>query len=151
ANTCGGLLDGLDLWFRDPLTEQGAFEPLCLIGPNGAGKSQLLQVLAEIFQAAFHAVVPMEERSDGNPTLQFEIEYLIRPPRASADAHVRIARTAQPKRRLALVLQKKIDGEWIDCDVTDSAARDLLPRKVVGYTSGDNETLSLPFLLSRAG
>ena len=45
AETCGGLLDELDLWFRDPImTEYSNFDPLCFIGPNGAGKSQFLQV-----------------------------------------------------------------------------------------------------------
>lgn len=50
ADTCGGLLDGLDLWLRSPFSHYETFEPLCLIGPNGTGKSQFLQVIAEIFQ-----------------------------------------------------------------------------------------------------
>lgn len=151
ADTCGGLLDGLDLWLRDPFDRYESFEPLCLIGPNGSGKSQFLQVLAEIFQAVFHAVVPEEERIEGNPSLQFEVEYLIRPHGIDADVHVRIARLAEGRRRPAIVIQAKVDGEWVSCDLTDHATLALLPPKVVGYTSGDNETLSLPFLLSRGG
>jgi restriction system-associated AAA family ATPase len=49
------------------------------------------------------------------------------------------------------VIQTRVDGEWVSCDLTDRATLALLPPKVVGYTSGDNETLSLPFLLSRGG
>ena len=37
ADTCGGLLDGLDVWLRGALNSQPTFDPICLIGPNGAG------------------------------------------------------------------------------------------------------------------
>lgn len=151
ADTCGGLLDGLDLWLRSPFGHYETFEPLCLIGPNGTGKSQFLQVLAEIFQAVFHAAVPEEERIQGNPSLQFEVEYLIRPRGTDSGVHVRIARRAEGRRKPSVVIQIKMDGEWVGCDLSDGATLALLPPKVVGYTSGDNETLSLPFLLSRGG
>jgi restriction system-associated AAA family ATPase len=151
ADTCGGLLDGLDLWLRSPVGNYETFEPLCLIGPNGSGKSQFLQVLAEIFQAIFHATVPEEERIEGNSSLQFEVEYLIRPHGTGQDVHVRIARLAEGRRRPAVVIQTQADGEWVSYDLTERATLALLPPRVVGYTSGDNETLSLPFLLSRGG
>src|SRR5258708_14902290 len=49
-------------------------------------------------------------------------------------------------------MQKKHGpAEWVECAVTSAEAIALLPRKIVGYTSGDNETLSLPFLVSRSG
>ena len=35
--------------------------------------------------------------------------------------------------------------------MTAAETHELLPRKILGYTSGDNETLSLPFLVSRSG
>lgn len=54
AQTCGGLLDELNLPLRSPFSGYSGFDPLCLIGPNGAGKSQFLQVLTEIFQSVFH-------------------------------------------------------------------------------------------------
>lgn len=152
ADTCGGLLDGLDVWLRSPNNAPEAFDPICLIGPNGAGKSQFLQIIAEMFQSVFHAAVRAEERIEGNPELQFVLEYLIRPFRAKADVHVRITRKADDKRKVTMALQKrKQNGEWVECPVPSEEAISLLPRKVVGYTSGDNETLSLPFLLSRSG
>ena len=95
AETCGGLLDEVDVWLRSPMVDGDAFAPLCLIGPNGAGKSQFLQVVAEMFQSAFHAVVSAEERGEGNPDLQFELEYLIRPEGEGANIHVRITRQVQ--------------------------------------------------------
>ncbi|MEE5129882.1 restriction system-associated AAA family ATPase [Pseudomonas alliivorans] len=152
AKSCGGLLDGLDITMRDSSTGPVEFEPLCLIGPNGAGKSQLIQVIAEAFQSLFHAVVPSEERNEGNENLLFEIEYLISPITNEKPIEVRASRLAQGRKRPVITLSKKIDDyEWVECDLTDPATISLLPAKVVGYTSGANETLSLPFLVSRSG
>lgn len=152
AETCGGLLDGLDLWFRSPaMTEYFDFDSLCLIGPNGAGKSQFLQVLTEIFQAIYHTCLPDEERTDSNPDLQFEIEYLIRPLGEKNPVHVLISRQSVNRRRPQLVIVKKNDGVWEECDPNSEITHELLPKKLIGYTSGENETLSLPFLLSRSG
>lgn len=151
AETCGGLLDDVDVWVRSPNVDGDVFQPLCLIGPNGAGKSQFLQVIAEMFQAAFHAVAELEERGEGNPDLEFELEYLIRPEEAGEYLHVRIGRKAEGRRKPAVVIEKMEDGEWKAFDLSDKETLALLPRKVVGYTSGNNETLSLPFLLSRSG
>jgi len=151
AETCGGLLDGLDIWFRSPTTtEYSGFDPLCLIGPNGTGKSQFLQVLTEIFQAIYHVCAPQEERTDGNPSLQFEVEYLIRPKNQKAPVHVLVSRQSVNKRRPQLTIVKKKDDQWVECNPSEKLTRELLPSKVVGYTSGENETLSLPFLLSRS-
>jgi len=151
AETCGGLLDGLDVSLRSPSSDYLKFDPLCLIGPNGSGKSQFLQVLAEMFQSTFHDCVRQEERNDGNPDLQFELEYLIRPGTDKKPLHVQVVRQSKGKNRPSLSIKYKEGNEWKDCDLTALETRNLLPRKVVGYTSGDNETLSLPFLVSRSG
>lgn len=153
AKTCGGLLDGLDLRLRSPLSDYSAFDPLCLIGPNGAGKSQFLQVLAEIFQCIFHKCIREEERLEGNPDLQFELEYLIHPEDEQLPVRVRISRKASSRKRPTLIIERRDEEEyeWINCDLNDPKTRTLLPEKIIGYTSGDNETLSLPFLVSRSG
>ena len=74
---------------------------------------------------------PRRERIEGNPSLQFEVEYLIRPHGTDSDVHVRIAhRLAEgqpPEARAALVIQTKVDGEWVSCDLTDHATLALLP------------------------
>lgn len=152
ADTCGGLLDGVDWWLRSPSeTEYFEFDPLCLIGPNGSGKSQFLQVLTEIFQTVYSACTPDEERIDGNPDLQFEVEYLIKPIGAIDPVHVLISRQSVNRRRPQLAIFKKNDIEWENCDLKAPTIHELLPQKIVGYTSGENETLSLPFLISRSG
>ena len=151
AATCGGLLDGLDLQLRSPLNAGDTFDPLCLVGPNGCGKSQFLQVIAEMFQAALHVCSPQEERLDGNPDLKFQLEYLIRPSPLASSAHVRIRRLAEPRRRPSLVIEAKENGKWRSLEPSSRSTRQLLPEKIVGYTSGENETLSLPFLVGRSG
>lgn len=150
AQSCGGLLDGLDVRLRDTSVSTATFAPMCLIGPNGAGKSQFIQVVAEAFQTLLHAAVPTEERSAGNQDLQFEIEYLISPPRHRKPVHVRACRLADSHRRPVVTLSKKVAGSWVECKLEDEATTALLPTKVIGYTSGANETLSLPFLMSRS-
>lgn len=152
AKSCGGLLDGLDVRLRDISDHKSSFEPLCLIGPNGAGKSQFIQVIAEAFQSLLHAAVPVEERGESNRDLLFEIEYLIFGPSQTDSTHLRARKMLPEGRRKPVIsLSKKCEGDWIDCDMADPATASLLPRKVVGYTSGANETLSLPFLVSRSG
>ena len=151
AQSCGGLLDGLDVLLRDSAIRSSVFEPLCLIGPNGAGKSQFIQVVAEAFQLLLHAAVPNEERAEGNPDLQFEIEYAISLHGSEDPVHVKATRLAEGRRRPAVKLAKKIFEEWVECDLKDPETAALLPTKVIGYTSGANETLSLPFLVSRSG
>ena len=154
AETCGGLLDGLNVELRSPFDDYSSFDsfdPLCFIGPNGAGKSQFLQVIAEIFQSVFYACIGEEERDDGNPDLQFELEYLIYPEDDQLPVRVRISREAIGKKRPALKIERREEYDWIECDLKARETRALLPDKIVGYTSGDNETLSIPFLISRRG
>jgi len=151
AKSCGGLLDGLDVRLRDTSTSHSIFDPVCLIGANGAGKSQFIQVIAEAFQCLLHAVIPKEERSAGNQDLRFELEYLISPPGHATPVHVRASRLAEAHRRPVITLAKKVADDWVDCKFDDAATTALLPTKVIGYTSGANETLSLPFLMSRSG
>jgi restriction system-associated AAA family ATPase len=154
AKTCGGLLDGLDVRLRSQFNDDySSFDPLCFIGPNGAGKSQFLQVIAEIFQSVFHVCISEEERVEGNPDLQFEIEYLIHPEDDQIPARVRISRKAASKKQksLTFLIERRDEYDWIDCDPQSPKTHALLPQKIVGYTSGDNETLSLPFLVSRSG
>ena len=151
AATCGGLLDGLDVGLRGTQSGLERFDPLCLVGPNGAGKSQFLQVVAEAFQTIFHACVGHEERAKGNEDLQFEIEYVIRPKGSGEPVPVRLSRRGEGKRRPAPKVEQKNALDWVECSLEEPATHDLLPSRIVGYTSGDNETLSLPFLVSRSG
>lgn len=148
SNAADGLLDGLQVDFRTPSDDVAGFQPICLVGPNGAGKSQFLQVLAEAMQAVLHACVPEEERVEANPSLRFVIEYLVWPQGQEGDAvHVRASRGNE---RAGLYIARLDADLWSECDPRDPSTRELLPTAVVAYTSGDNETLSVPFFRSRA-
>lgn len=151
AASCGGLLDGLDVVLRSSDLAEELFDPICLVGPNGAGKSQFLQVVAEAFQSIFHACLPDEERTSTNEELQFVLEYFIRPLPNADSVHVRVSNHSATKSRPKLKIERKNDGEWIECNAGALETISLLPSRVIGYSSGDNETLSLPFLVSRRG
>ncbi len=153
ASTCGGLLDGADIWLGRAETETSnePLEPLCLLGPNGSGKSQFLQLVAEIFQAAWHAHAPDEERDSANSDAIFELEYLIRPLKADAYALVKLSRAAKGKSVGPIELAVQKSGEWAPLKPGTAEFGQHLPSLIIGYTSGDNETMSLPFMVSRAG
>lgn len=110
-------------------------------------------MIAEIFQSVFYACIREEERIEGNPDLQFKIEYLIYPEDDQMPVRVRISREAVDRKRPPLIIQRRDEDEydWIDCGLKNPETHALLPQKIVGYTSGENETLSLPFLVSRSG
>ena len=145
AETCGGLLDGLSVSLRRPEREERRFfDPLCLIGPNGAGKSQLLQIAAEAFQNAWHVCRKQQERIATNPSLRFAIEYQVQV--RGNPVEVRLSRIGDDPGPRLFVMD---NGEWRERDL-EADGLELLPSIVVGYTSGENETLSLPFLVSRS-
>jgi restriction system-associated AAA family ATPase len=153
AATCGGLLDGADIRLgrADTETNNQLLEPLCLIGPNGSGKSQFLQLIAEIFQAAWHAHAPEEERDSANADATFELEYLIRPTTNDPYVLVKLSRAAKGKSAGPIELHVQKDGDWVSVKPGVPDFGRYLPSLIIGYTSGDNETMSLPFMVSRAG
>lgn len=147
SDSCGGILNDFSVYLREPFDHEAPlFDPLCLIGRNGTGKSQFLQVLAEIFQAAWRACAPLEERQGSLVGQAFSVEYLIW--RDGGMTHVRVS---QAETDQVVKIESQEDGDWISHRPTDPATRSLLPSRVIGYTSGENETLSVPFFVSRAG
>lgn len=121
-----------------------------LLGPNGSGKSQFLQLIAEIVQSAWHAHAPDEEREPANASVQFELEYSLTL-HDGAEAYVRLRRNSKTKPRKSVEMHSREGEEWIAIKPGHERYGARLPSLVVGYTSGDNETLSLPFFVSRAG
>ncbi|WP_440958651.1 restriction system-associated AAA family ATPase [Oceanicaulis sp. LC35] len=150
ARSCGGLLDGLKIDFGDRRDSNSPIAPLCLIGPNGSGKSQLIQLIAEIFQLAWHEHNPKIERDAANEDTLFRLDYFIRPPGEADWEKVRLSRGKKGK-KFDFTVARWTGDEYEMLDWSASATSRLLPSFIVGYSSGDNETLSLPFLISRSG
>lgn len=149
------------------LQEEQGFAPFVCAGPNGSGKSNLLEVLAAIF---YHLdCMYLENRPDSfdfeeqeNPNGfrsdkaipdGFEIEYLIRPPEDLEDmvngemAHVLIVK--EQNKSPHWVLKNHIKGSDPRQLIGSLIARRMLPEYILGYSSGENEILSLPFFKMR--
>lgn len=151
ALSCGGLLDGAELAVTRP-HEEASLAPLCFIGPNGAGKSQLLQLIAEIFQVAWHQYSSAEERLSSNNESLFEIRYrMATSTRSSRVVKLIRENSGRNLNPIRMEIMSNEDGEWHPVAIDSTSFGDNLPSIVVGYTSGDNETLSLPFFVSRRG
>ena len=152
APSCGGLLDGLMVnLHRTQTWGDGQLQPLCLIGPNGSGKSQFLQVIAEIFQAAWHTHNPQEERAEANPRLRFSILYEIAPKEDGESRQIRLSRKAAGRKGKDVVMEVHEGNDFRPIEEPKSQEYgEHLPKLIVAYTSGDNETLSLPFFVSRS-
>ena len=153
AASCGGLLDGISVDLTrqadSKLTRQ--IHPICLLGPNGSGKSQFLQVVGEIFQAAWHTHNPQEEREDSNPRLFFSLIYEITPHGHATSAVVKLYRQRDTSPKGAVLMEIGADAGFTKISNPHSNEYRLhLPPVIVAYTSGDNETLSLPFFVSRS-
>lgn len=163
------LQPGFEYHFRTPweLQEEQGFAPFVCAGPNGSGKSNLLEALASIF---FHLdCICLDYRPDlfehdqenvpggfreevGIPDA-FELEYLGQPFAGFAPVgdilfpHVKIVKEVGSRPQffilngLAIEQNTALSGRLIKTA--------LLPDFVIGYSSGENEILSLPFFKMR--
>jgi restriction system-associated AAA family ATPase len=140
------------------------FHPYCLAGRNGSGKSNILEALAAIF---YHVeCIHLDYRPDGfefdatraTPDA-FELEYLVRndnlvpvsqPPNPEyrSLAHIRIIKAAGQGPEIYLLNRADYD-ETADTRLSRSEVKDFLPKFILGYSSGHNEILSLPFFKMR--
>jgi restriction system-associated AAA family ATPase len=164
------LQGGFEHRFRSEwdLQEEQGFAPFVCAGPNGSGKSNLLEVLAAIFyhlECIYLENLPdsfrFEEetnsagfRSETATPDGFEIEYLIRPQDAlktkghDGQAHVRITKQPGEPPQWFLLNHEEQEGA-VEMTIGQTLARQLLPVYILGYSSGENEILSLPFFKMR--
>lgn len=107
----------------------GKLEPLCFVGLNGSGKSKLIEALAEIFfllDAQLHSTT----KKGIECTSDFELRYLL------GDREYLVI---GKKDRSPLVKELFEEGER---EISrDNYAR-VMPSRIVGYSSGYNETIS---------
>lgn len=133
------LLNGLELNF--PLDDKDdRFHPNVLIGVNGSGKSQLLETLAELFLYLDRLYRKVNEVTNPTTSILFEIDYLIFKSRRYFS--VSIKKTSKKDKEPQIEIKDDKDNA---VDITTVDFNEYLPSKIIGYTSGANETLSLPF------
>lgn len=150
---------------QDELVKGDGFAPFVCAGPNGSGKSNLLEALGAIFfqlevQRVRRSFLPeaLDALKDLGAPRGFELEYLIYLPMLSLQdamryAHVRVVRTSDESPRLYWLNPEQFgdraEGLGQDGLCAEHHREFLLPEYVLGYSSGENEILSLPFFKMR--
>lgn len=146
---------------QDELAQPEGFAPFVCAGPNGSGKSNLLEALAAIFfqleiLRVRRSLLPevLQNNDQGFSPVAFELEYLIRVP----PEYIRPDGPVWAKVGVWKNSGESVRFEWenqsdFDAEVSEvfkgGHADILLPQYVVGYSSGQNEILSLPFFKLR--
>ena len=133
------LMNGITVRF--PSNANGYISTNCFIGINGSGKSQLLETLAEIF---LHLDMVFRKQNRVNvafvPVL-YKIKYTIIIIDKKYQVEIDL-KSYKEKKPTLLVLDENNEEIAIDKDDFEK----FLPSRIIGYTSGQNETISTPFL-----
>lgn len=146
---------------QDELAQPNDFAPFVCAGPNGSGKSNLLEALAAIFyqlevlrvRRSFLPEALQNEALDLSP-VAFELDYLIRVPieyrrpNSPIWAKVGVRKEVGEPVRFQWENRSDFSGDVYEA-FKGSQADILLPQYVLGYSSGENEILSLPFFKMR--
>lgn len=153
-NSFRSLPTGFQLVFRENNDglQENLNEPICLVGINGSGKSNILEALGEIFSYLDQTFLKFVNRHSDSPIINsFELEYLL--PFAwdmefiTADADLKISTEF-----IHIKIVKPADSlpsfYWIYNNEERPIALGMestLPKRIIGYSSGQNELLSIPF------
>ncbi len=152
-----------DWSLQNELAQANDFAPFVCAGPNGSGKSNLLEALAAIFyqlevlrvRRSFLPEALQDEAPDAS-LVAYELEYLIKLPKeyrtsgSPTFAHVVVIKEAGGSPWLSWENNEAFPSEgFASSRLTDEERDLLLPQYVLGYSSGENEILSLPFFKMR--
>lgn len=141
------LIEGFEINFREPVIDESlnSFHPFCFAGLNGSGKSNVLEALSSIFYHLECIVndypVFAYDAKESTPN-EFELEYFI--------AQENSTNTDD----FDYIYIKKENGEAPKMsvnndnplEITKSFGKSYLPDLIVAYSSGENETISLPYI-----
>jgi restriction system-associated AAA family ATPase len=148
-----------------------SFSPFCFAGLNGSGKSNVLEALAAIFYHLESCVAKFKPKTyakhfkptECNPDA-FTLEYLIGQHNSKPYAFANFDKIVIIKERdkAPLMFRQSFpftkNEEIISISLVprthlrqpqEAEAKEYLPQIIVGYSSGENEILSLPFRKSR--
>ena len=159
-----GLPVGFSLHFRQNNYYPGDNEePICLVGLNGSGKSNSLEVLSELFYYLELQTIStdkaLESINKHYKYLDFELHYEISAYKwREAYSQINEKLNISPDEKVFIKWRKK-KNEQIQVavqSITTSGAiyknvpikfwSALLPSNVIGYSSGQNELISNPFI-----
>lgn len=165
------LKPGFEIYFHNEWSKvsMSRFSPFCFAGLNGSGKSNVLEALANIFyhlEVMSARILPDSLRNQENFKRNecvvdvFKLEYLIGlkdTPSESIESLTKVVITKVSRQEPKMhVKPYPFDDETITSEIffragDDSSAptKSFLPDHVIGYSSGENELLSLPFIKSR--
>lgn len=171
------LKAGFELRFRDVshLDSMQAFRPFCFAGLNGSGKSNVLEALANIFYHLDLCASRFKPRAfekffhpanNINGPNAFELEYITFPKtgRGLADGYnlIKVIKEDKGEPKMFQTFHpfnaSEEQTEPTETEIDLVADKDqkqaaegkiFLPELVVGYSSGENEILSIPFIKSR--
>lgn len=146
------LQAGFEIVF-EPNLDSTTIDPVCFVGPNGSGKSNVLEVISDIFYylESYHLCYT-EHSKFKIPVDSFEIEYFI--PRSISGvvmtfeetldnenyAHILISKNSRSNPTFSVVSNDDVR------EISESNVEFVLLSKIWGYSSGENEILSIPFL-----
>lgn len=163
GNEFRGLHKKFSLKFRNnSLYETDDQEPICLVGLNGSGKSNTLELLAELFYflelRTITSKKKMPDLNDRFGFLAFELDYQITSLKWKSARSKTNEKVSIPENSSVVVKCLKKQGEDVLMTVYDKDQdrlgwvvpeelwKELLPDKVIGYSSGQNELISNPFI-----
>lgn len=124
--------------------------PICLVGLNGSGKSNVIEALSEIFCLVDLSIKPYQKVAQKSllPTFSFVLNYIIND--GSQERQVRIEGVEGKAVQVFLLSSASNldsdDASWES--IRSENIAELLPTRIVGYSSGHNETISFPYLKS---
>lgn len=145
----------------DSILDLDDFQPFCFAGLNGSGKSNVLEALSAIFyhlECCHLSYLPDSfasffDRKISSPNA-YQLDYLIKSRFDDGDEavlqyhRVRVSKESDQAPRIFVKNIEELDGNDDYVEVQKSA-NEYLPELLVGYSSGENEILSLPFFKTR--
>lgn len=157
------LQSGFEIVFRDPeaMKDLREFHPFCLAGLNGSGKSNVLEALANIFfhlECGANKFKPAAFAESFKPEIgtpdAYELVYWIQNDAKPFQVTIDKKKGKSPKMTVVHLAETSLgeieNPNLIAEDGKGTAhGKSFLPELVVGYSSGENEILSLPFLKMR--
>lgn len=173
----GSIKKGFKIQFRalyeDQIPNQldwTEFHPFCFAGLNGSGKSNILEALANIFyhiESCANVNQPENFQNNFKPEIckpnAFELEYYIcQNQEYKIESLIKVCISKKEKSKKEDGLPKMtyqpfpFDKVPVPVSVVSekfaikpAPAKRYLPDLVIGYSSGENEILSIPFLKTR--